>query len=150
MENMNTWGILILLFLLFIVFGGGFFGGNRRNEYGCNVVSNCQVEKTDIINTATTQNLINMQNEKTRDYLGNKIDFYAYEQLKDQLSQERSKNLVLENRVYSDEKFNNLERQYAACCCELNRRLDHLPIAPPYYSRGFVPTGDCIPPTCGA
>lgn len=46
--------------------------------------------------------------------LGTKIDFYEYQNLRDQLAQERTKNVVLENRVYSDAKFNALERQNEA------------------------------------
>ena len=77
MEDRSTgmsW--IAVLFVIIVIFGGGFGGGwgwNRGgNPYpnqevsGCNRVSNCQVEKQEIIDTARTQYLIEQQSNDTR------------------------------------------------------------------------------------
>lgn len=84
--------------------------------------------------------------------LGTKIDFYEYQNLRDQLAQERTKNVVLENRVYSDAKFNALERQNEAMFGVLKSEIADLscnvPKRPPYYAQGFVTCGSPIPNGC--
>lgn len=105
-EKMN-WGFIILIFLFFMIFGGwgngGLFGGRGGECAGCSVVSNCQVEKQQIIDTARTQYMIENTAKQTQEQamalanaLGTKIDFYEYQNLRDQLAQERTKNVVLE------------------------------------------------------
>lgn len=83
---------------------------------------------------------------------GTKIDFYEYQNLRDQLAQERTKNVVLENRVYSDAKFNALERQNEAMFGVLKSEIADLscnvPKRPPYYAQGFVTCGSPIPNGC--
>ena len=159
MEKNSIWGILILIFLFFIVFNrDGVFAGNRGNDHGmvypmCGVVSNCEVEKSQIIDSArnlfaientsrNTQDAVLIDGEKTR----TKIDFYAYEGLKDQLAQERTKNVALENKLYNDGQFNALRSELAACCCKLNNEIAGLPKAPPYWAQGFISCGNPIPP----
>lgn len=140
-EKMN-WGFIILIFLFFMIFGGwgngGLFGGRGGECAGCSVVSNCQVEKQQIMALANA--------------LGTKIDFYEYQNLRDQLAQERTKNVVLENRVYSDAKFNALERQNEAMFGVLKSEIADLscnvPKRPPYYAQGFVTCGSPIPNGC--
>lgn len=84
--------------------------------------------------------------------IGTKIDFYEYQNLRDQLAQERTKNVVLENRVYSDAKFNALERQNEAMFGVLKSEIADLscnvPKRPPYYAQGFVTCGSPIPNGC--
>ena len=63
--------IIIVIAALFGGFGNGFgFGrGNMPypvNDTGCNRVSNCEVEKQEIIDTARTQYLIEQQSNDTR------------------------------------------------------------------------------------
>ena len=69
-----------------------------------------------------------------------------------QLAQERTKNVVLENRVYSDAKFNALERQNEAMFGVLKSEIADLscnvPKRPPYYAQGFVACGSPIPNGC--
>lgn len=123
------------------------------------VVSNCQVEKQQIIDTARTQYMIENTAKQTQEQamalanaLGTKIDFYEYQNLRDQLAQERTKNVVLENRVYSDAKFNALERQNEAMFGVLKSEIADLscnvPKRPPYYAQGFVACGSPIPNGC--
>ena len=141
MEDKNSWGILIVLFLLFIVFGGssgaGVFGGRGNcasNDCGCSVVSNCQVEKQTIINTATTQNLIHAEGEKSRDQASRIFEAQNAEKLFDA----KMKISQLENMVYSNDKFNNIDMQLADIRC-------NCPKTPPFYAQGYVPTGCSIP-----
>ena len=108
------------------------FGWNRGgcgNNNNCNAVSNCQVEKQEIIDAARTQYMIENTSRITQEQtaagltaLGNKIDYYAYQDLRDQLAQERTKNVVLENRVYSDTQFNALRAQIEAIGCSMLKR----------------------------
>lgn len=117
------------------------------------------VEKQQIIDTARTQYMIENTAKQTQEQamalanaLGTKIDFYEYQNLRDQLAQERTKNVVLENRVYSDAKFNALERQNEAMFGVLKSEIADLscnvPKRPPYYAQGFVTCGSPIPNGC--
>lgn len=60
--------------------------------------------------------------------------------------------VVLENRVYSDAKFNALERQNEAMFGVLKSEIADLscnvPKRPPYYAQGFVACGSPIPNGC--
>lgn len=61
--NWTSWGLVIFFILLFMIFRGfGGFGGFGPQQGwgnpGCGVVSNCQVEKQGIIDTARTQYLV--------------------------------------------------------------------------------------------
>lgn len=116
-------------------------------------------ERQQIIDTARTQYMIENTAKQTQEQamalanaLGTKIDFYEYQNLRDQLAQERTKNVVLENRVYSDAKFNALERQNEAMFGVLKSEIADLscnvPKRPPYYAQGFVTCGSPIPNGC--
>lgn len=116
-------------------------------------------ERQQIIDTARTQYMIENTAKQTQEQamalanaLGTKIDFYEYQNLRDQLAQERTKNVVLENRVYSDAKFNALERQNEAMFGVLKSEIADLscnvPKRPPYYAQGFVACGSPIPNGC--
>ena len=134
----NFWGLLILIFLLFIVFGGGFggFGAWGRRGYGDYVVdnfgtSNCEVERRGLITAAETNYRIIDQAQATRDVVAataaatqTKIDFYAYQDLRDKLSEEQRKNMMLQNQLYSDAKFNELQSQLSSISCNMLRRPD--------------------------
>lgn len=146
--HFGGYGFLIVLILfIWMIFGGGFGGfmGGCRGGYGyggngcgCNAVSNCQVEKQEIIDAARTQYLIEQTSRTTQEQtmvglaaLGNKVDFYEYQGLRDELSKERMKNMALENRIYSDGKFNALEAQIAAIGCGMLKQ-------PPLYGVSAV------------
>lgn len=167
-ESMGTgtgglWGIVIFFILLFFIFdrkGLGADGATVIADNGCSKVSNCEVEKQTIINTATTQFLIEQKAAQTDALIlaktnetnmnivvdGNKtrekIDFYAYEGLKDQLAQSRAENIALRGQVYSDAKFNALESQIASVACNMPQR-------PPFYSAGGLPCASVYPTGCG-
>ena len=144
------WGFLIVLILfIWMIFGWNRGGCGANNN--CGAVSNCQVEKQEIIDAARTQYMIENTSRITQEQtaagltaLGNKIDYYAYQDLRDQLAQERTKNVVLENRVYSDGQFNALRAQIEAIGCGMLKQ-------PPVFGVGTscnaiyapVPTGGC-------
>lgn len=166
-ESMGTgtglWGIVIFFILLFFIFdrkGLGVDGTTVIADNGCSKVSNCEVEKATIVNTATTQFLIEQKaNQQTMLSLDlanktnmtivedgmktrEKIDFYAYEGLKDQLAQSRAENIALRGQIYSDAKFNALEAQLASISCNMPQR-------PPFYSAGGLPCASVYPTGCG-
>lgn len=154
------YGLIIFLVLLFFVFNGGFAGGFGFNR-GCGFPatewavngwgpSNCDIQKQELINTATTQFKVIDSARQTQEAaqaqftaLGNKIDFYEYQNLRDQLAAERNKNIVLENRVYSDNKFNALQAQIAELSCNVAKR-------PPFYAAGGNPCATIYPTGCGS
>ncbi|MEG2848194.1 MAG: hypothetical protein RR904_05450, partial [Bacilli bacterium] len=118
----NTWGILIVLFLLFIVFGRGFIGGRGEDlgvvgnnlgcGCGCGRVSNCEVERQEIIDSYNTQlNTINqgiitradMQNgfQRLSDQSRGQWDAQQGEKIFDL----KMENQSLKGMIYSDGKF---------------------------------------------
>lgn len=64
--GMNWIWILFVILVIYLLFcnGGGLLGGCNNN--GCNRVSNCEVEKQGIIDSATTRYLIEQQGAETR------------------------------------------------------------------------------------
>lgn len=144
-------GFLALFFLIIIAFwnrgGNGFGWGNNcgngfipfgdgigfgASSYGFqNYRATCDAEKAEIINTAATQYKTIEQAQLTRDTVNAtanatqaKIDFYAYQGLRDQLAEEQRKNLVLENQLYNDRKFGEVDKQLAAISCQMLKRPD--------------------------
>ena len=160
MSGMGWFPILFVIIVIWAIFGGGFGFGNQPNrawnaaEAGCGRVSNCEVERQGIIDAAKTQYMVETTARNTQEYLGTKIDFYAYQDLRDQLAQERSRNMVLENRVYSDAMFTGLSKQLSDCCCEFNRRLDgvecRMLTKPNLYGIASTCSGQIIPPITAA
>lgn len=156
-SGMGWIGVLFVILVIWAIFGGGFGNwgrwdnrGDGCGSNGCNRVSNCEVEKQEIIDSARTQYLVETTGRQTQEYLGNKIDFYEYQNLRDQLSAERNKNMVLENRIYSDSQFNALSRQLESCCCANERRLDAIECQmlkrPNLFGVASTCTGQIIPP----
>lgn len=135
MENEMGFGgygfLIVLILFIWMIFGGGFGGWGARGGVvnTCGAVSNCEVEKQEIIDAARTQYLIEQTSRITQEQtaaglaaLGNKVDFYEYQNLRDALSAERTKNMALENRIYSDGQFNALRAQIEAIGCSMLKR----------------------------
>ena len=144
-SGIGWWGIVIVIFLLFIVcgngWGNGFFGrggfGNGLWFPGAdcfgfqNYKATCDAEKREIIDTASTQYKIEQQAAATRDLVqataattNTKIDFYAYQDLRDKLAEQQRLNMMLQNQLYSDAKFNALQTQLSSIQCNMLRRPD--------------------------
>lgn len=136
-------GVLFVILVIWAIFGGGFgcngngFGwGNRGNcggyapEGGCGRVSNCEVERSGLINTATTQFLVEQSGAATRTELHNTQDAIMaqasriYEaQQSEKIFDLKMENQALKGQIYSDAKFTALEKQISDCCCGINQRF---------------------------
>lgn len=141
------WVIFLILILWFFVGGNGFgFGGygNRAGSFlagdilgqlqgrdaslSCGA-SNCEVERRGLITAAETNYRIIDQAQQTRNVVeatsattNAKIDFYAYQDLRDKLSESQRENMMLQNKLYSDAKFGAFEAQLASISCRMAKQ----------------------------
>lgn len=141
------WVIFLILILWFFVGGNGFgFGGygNRAGSFlagdilgqlqgrdaslSCGA-SNCEVERRGLITAAETNYRIIDQAQQTRNVVEEtsattnaKIDFYAYQDLRDKLSESQRENMMLQNKLYSDAKFGAIEAQLASISCRMAKQ----------------------------
>ena len=141
------WVIFLILILWFFVGGNGFgFGGygNRAGSFlagdilgqlqgrdaslSCGA-SNCEVERRGLITAAETNYRIKDQAQQTRNVVeatsattNAKIDFYAYQDLRDKLSESQRENMMLQNKLYSDAKFGAIEAQLASISCRMAKQ----------------------------
>lgn len=142
-------GFLALFFLIIIAFwgrgGNGFGWGNNcgngfapfgdgigfgASSYGFqNYRATCDAEKSEIINTARTQYLVEQQAANTRELVSAtanatqaKIDFYAYQDLRDRLSEEQRKVLTLENQLFVKDQLAPLTASIADIRCNMLTR----------------------------
>lgn len=139
-------GFLALFFLIIIAFwgrgGNGFGWGNNcgngfmpwgdgigfgASSYGFqNYRATCDAEKAEIINTAATQYKTIEQAQLTRDTVNAtanatqaKIDFYAYQDLRDRLSEEQRKVLTLENQLFVKDQLAPITASIADIRCNM-------------------------------
>lgn len=119
-------------------FGGGYgpWGadgiGFGASSYGFqNYRATCDAEKAEIINTAATQYKTIEQAQLTRDTVNAtanatqaKIDFYAYQDLRDRLSEEQRKVLTLENQLFVKDQLAPVNAQLASIQCHMLKRPD--------------------------
>lgn len=148
-SGIGWWGIVIVLFLLFSLFGNrgwgnGVFGGNNCNDgCGCgyggrfvdfgfqNYKATCDAEKTEIINTAATQYKVEAQGAATLaaiksdgDATRAKIDFYAYQELRDKLAEAQRINSALETKLYTNAQFDVVNKELAEIKCRMLPKPD--------------------------
>lgn len=126
-EKWGSWGIILFLIILFALFNNGsfgIFGGNREAA-----ITAADAERRNIIEAAETNYRIIEQGNLTRQVvetgnsaLAQKIDFYAYQGLRDQLSEAQRQNLVLQNQLYNDRKFGTIEAQLASISCRMAKQ----------------------------
>lgn len=137
-----SWGwIIFLILILWFFVGGGFNGlgglgyGNRAGAflagdlYGQSVAhgsGNHEVERRGLVTAADTNYRIIDQATATRATIEatakatqDKIDFYAYQDLRDKLSESQRENMMLQNKLYSDAKFNVIESQLSSIACKM-------------------------------
>lgn len=114
----------------FPMWGNGFgFGGVGVPGYGLgfeDYKAICQSEKQEIINSARTQYLVEQQAAATQAIVNStanatqtKIDFYAYQDLRDRLSEEQRKVLTLENQLFVKDQLAPLTAQVADIRCNM-------------------------------
>ena len=127
-EKWGSWGIIIFLILLFMFFGNGNFFGGYGNKHGGNVTTD-DVERRNLISTADTNYRIIEQGNATRQVVEAtasttqaKIDFYAYQELRDKLAESQRQNAILENQLYNDRKFGVIESQLATIACKMAKQ----------------------------
>ena len=126
--------VILVIWAIFVGFGNGFGWGNRGGcvpEGGCNRVSNCEVEKREIIDSARTQYLTEQQGADTRTAIRDSRDAVMgqasriYEaQQSEKIFDLKMENMSLKNSFYTKELVGGLSQQLERCCCEFNRRLD--------------------------
>lgn len=124
-EKWGSWGIILFLIILFALFNnGGLFGyGNKGSA------TNDDVERRNLISVADTNYRIIEQGGATRQVVEAtanatqaKIDFYAYQGLRDELAEAQRKNAILENQLYNDRKFGAIEAQLASIACKMAKQ----------------------------
>lgn len=143
-ENFSWGGIgfLALFFLLIIGFwnrgGAGFGWGNNGfgmpvngdlgfTNYGFqNYKATCDAEKSEIINTARTQYLTEQQSAQTRELIQAtanttqaKIDYYAYQGLRDELSKSQMKIAELSNQLFVKDQLAPITSAIADIRCNM-------------------------------
>lgn len=159
--------IIIVIAALFGGFGNGFgFGFGRGNmpypvnDTGCNRVSNCEVEKQGIIDTARTQYLIEQQSNDTRMAINASTEAITsqasriYEQrLQETIFDLKMENQNLKNGIFTKEQTDALAAKISDCCCGFNRRLDAIEgrmlTKPALYGVASTCAGQIIPASCG-
>lgn len=140
--------IILVMYLLFCRGGDGLFGG-CNNNYGCNRVSNCEVEKQGLINTAQTQFLIGQEGSATRAAMRDTQDALMAQanRIYEQGLQERIFDLKLENQQLRGNQFvkeqtDGIAKAMAEYCCGFNRRIDAIECqmlkTPPFFPTGSI------------
>lgn len=124
-DKLSGYGLIIFLILMFVFFGNGWNGWGGRAAFAADIPAT-EVERRNIIEAAETNyrvieqgNLTRQVVEATANATQQKIDFYAYQDLRDQLAEAQRKNLVLENQLYNDRKFGAIEMQLANISCRM-------------------------------
>lgn len=142
-------GFLALFFLIIIAFwgrgnngwgngwgngfGNGFFGGFAGPDgYGFqNYKATCDAEKSEIINTARTQYLTEQQSAQTRELVQStanttqaKIDFYAYQGLRDTVAERDRTISELKNMLFVKDQLAPVNATLASIQCNMLRRPD--------------------------
>lgn len=134
-----TWiGVLFVILVIWAIFGGGFgnFGSRGYDSCGnggCTRVSNCEVEKQGIIDSARTQYLIEQQGSATRTAVAESTKTITdqnsriYEQrLQETIFDLKMENQGLKSSIFTKEQTDAIARQLSSCCCDFNRRLDSI------------------------
>lgn len=139
-------GVLFIILVIWAIFGGGFGNGcntgwgNRGNaghcggwypEGGCSRVSNCEIEKNEIIDSARTQFLIEQNGAATRtairdsrdEVMGQASRIYEAQQ-SEKIFDLKMENMSLKNSIFTKEQIDGVAKQLSDCCCAFNRRLD--------------------------
>lgn len=169
-SGMGWAGLLLFFVVIWILFGSMFnggFGGNRAFAAGemvaggCNRVSNCEVEKQGIIDTARTQYLIETSAHATQDIasanaraiMDQNSRIYDAQQAA-ALFDAKMEIQSLKSQIFTQAQTDAISRQLADCCCNINRRLDHVECdmlkRPNLFGIASTCSGQIIPPVTSA
>lgn len=150
----SVWLFVIFFILLFWFFAGNNrLGGRDLYDYSvgrCGRVSNCEVEKQGIINSATTQFLIEEKGNQTQSLLGQKIDFY---QMQNQAEKLNDAKLALLAKDQTIERLQS-EANANARFCQIQNQLTNIEntmfIKPNVYPYSYIcPPSPCCNSCCG-
>lgn len=176
-SGMSWVWVLFVILVIAAIFGGfgsgagngGFFGRGGPNapivvqsgdsNSGCNRVSNCEVERREIIDTARTQYLIEQQSNDTRMAINASTEAITaqasriYEQrLQETIFDLKMENQQLKNNIFTKEQIDGVSSKISDCCCNFNRRLDAIEgrmlTKPALYGVASTGAGQLIPATC--
>lgn len=142
-SGMGWAGLLLFFVVIWILFGsmGGVYGANRGcgdvavGGCGCRGISNCEVEKQEIIDSARTQFLVIEQNNATRDLLQAQRAADQAEKLFDA----KAKIGQLENYISLSNQLAPIKDVLADLQCNCLKR-------PPLFGLAATCNGDFIPP----
>lgn len=123
MSGMGWFPILFVIIVIWAIFGGGFSFNQGRcgiPECGCGRVSNCEVEKQEIIDSAKTQYMIGEQGAATRaaNQAGVEAVMAQNNRIYEQKLQETIFDLKLENHALKSNIFTKEQTD------DISRRLD--------------------------
>lgn len=167
-SGMSWIAVLFVIIVIFAIFGNGFSGWGRGNnmpvmmpDNGCSRVSNCQVEKQEIIDTAHTQRLIEQRSNDTRMAINASTEAITsqasriYEQrLQETIFDLKMENQSLKNGIFTKKQTDALSEKLSAFCCGFDRRLDAIEgrmlTKPALYGVAATGAGQVIPATCGS
>lgn len=166
-----SWIWVLFVILVIVAIFGGFNGGGAfgrggngpvvvSNDGGCGRVSNCEVEKREIIDTARTQYLIEQQSNDTRMAINASTEAITsqaariYEQrLQETIFDLKMENQSLKNGIFTKEQTDALAAKINDCCCNFNRRLDGIEgrmlTKPALYGVASTSAGQIIPASFG-
>lgn len=156
--------VLFIVVIIYLIFDKKGINSGNGYEGGCGRVSNCEVEKREIIDSARNQFLIGQEGGATREALHNTQDALMaqanriYEQgLQEKIFDLKMENTSLKAEASASARFNALSTQLANCCCDFNRRFDVLDCQvvkrPQFYPYGFNSPNcnpGCNPGCCNA
>lgn len=147
-KGIGLFGYIILFVIIVWVFGGAFggngFGWGRgfggaypceglgTNNFGFqNYKATCDAEKSEIINTARTQFLIEQQSANNRELIqaqtnaiNTKIDYYGYQNERDKNADLQRENMELRNQLFVKDQLAPITAQLASIQCNMLRRPD--------------------------
>lgn len=145
-KGIGLFGYIILFVIIVWVFGGAFggngFGWGRgfggaypceglgTNNFGFqNYKATCDAEKSEIINTARTQFLIEQQSANNRELIqaqtnaiNTKIDYYGYQNERDKNADLQRENMELRNQLFVKDQLAPITAQLASIQCNMLRR----------------------------
>ncbi|MGN1125555.1 MAG: hypothetical protein ACI4S3_07400 [Candidatus Gastranaerophilaceae bacterium] len=145
-SGIGLFGYIILFVIIVWVFGGAFGGGFGWNRGGCagaegfgvsnglgfqNYKAICDSEKAQIVNTATTQFLIEQQSANNRELIqaqtnaiNTKIDYYGYQNERDKNADLQRQVVELRNQLFVKDQLAPINAQLASIQCNMLRRPD--------------------------
>lgn len=143
-KGMSLFGYIIafviIVWVISAITGNCGFGGFGFGNRGCGFANGfgfdgfgfedykaiCQSEKANIVNTATTQYLIEQQAARTREVvtaesnaLATKIDFYEYQNLRDTVAQKDREIMELKNQMFTKDQLAPITAQLASIQCNM-------------------------------